>query len=194
MITPIKTNQIVYKKINYSNFDEKYDVFAVNTTEKYFRQGTYIIDSPFLNKNVCAVQFETGNRFYVMMYRNLGNKKRLHDAVSDAEGSEFITISRIASSGLDDRIILQLMLNSLGSVENSEISFNNITGHLYCFRKDWINKTVFQIKCLEIGISPDYRLQFDVRTFTSVLLKKQITFEKKKFKTIRSMLCRQIKH
>ncbi len=187
MNTPIKTNQIFYNKINRDKFYEKYDVFAVNTTEKYFRTGAYIIDAPVLEKNVCAVQFEKGSKFYVMMHKNSNNKRLLHKAVSDVEGAEFITINRADDCELEDRTILQLLLNSLGSVENSEINFNNITGHLYCFHKDWIihskkDNAVLQIKSLEIGISPDYRLQFNVRTFTSELLKSKIKFGKKKFK------------
>lgn len=185
MNAPIKTNQIVYK-INHNNFDKKYDVFAVDTSEKHFRTGAYIIDSPVLDKNVCAVQFEKGDRFYVMMRKNTNNKNLLYKALSGTKEAEFIAIQHMKSSELEDRIVLQLLLNSLGNVENSEMRFNNITGHFYCFHKDWIikgkNATVLQIKSLEISISPDYRLQFDVRTFTSELLKNKITFGKKKFK------------
>lgn len=187
MNTPIKTNQIVYTQINHDEFDKQYDIFAVATSEKYFRTGAYIIDAPALDKNVCAVQFEKGNKFYVMMHKKQNNKRLLHEALSDAKGAEFITINNVKSSEMEDRTVLQLLLNSMGSVENSEMRFNNITGHLYCFHKDWIthskkDNAVLQIKSLEIGISPDYRLQFDVRTFTSELLKSKIKFGKKKFK------------
>lgn len=186
MNTPIKTNQIVYT-LNHDKFDKQYDIFAVATSEKYFGTGAYIIDAPALDKNVCAVQFEKGSKFYVMMHKKQNNKRLLHEALSDAKDAEFITINNIKSSEMEDRTVLQLLLNSMESAENSEIRFNNITGHLYCFHKDWVNHSkkdnaVLQIKSLEIGISPDYRLQFDVRTFTSELLKSKIKFGKKKFK------------
>ena len=138
MNTPIKTNQLVYATINHNNFDEKYDIFAVNTTEKHFRTGAYIIDAPVLDKNVCAIQFEKGNRFYVMMRKKSSNKRLLYEALSSTEEARFITISHMKSSELEDRTILQLLLNSLGNVENSEMRFNNITGHFYCFHKDWV--------------------------------------------------------
>lgn len=187
MNTPIKTNQIVYTPLNHDKFDEQYDIFTVATSEKYFRTGAYIIDASALDKNVCAVQFEKGSKFYVMMHKKQNNKRLLHEALSDAKGAEFITISNVKSSEIEDRTVLQLLLNSMGSVENSEMRFNNITGHLYCFHPSWIKRrkkdnAVLQIKGLEISISPDYRLQFDVRTFTSELLKSKIKFGKKKFK------------
>lgn len=122
-----------------------------------------------------------------MMHKKQNNKRLLHEALSNAKGAEFITINNVKSSEMEDRTVLQLLLNSMGSIENSEMRFNNITGHLYCFHKDWVihskkYNAVLQIKSLEIGISSDYRLQFDVRTFTSELLKNKIKFGKKKFK------------
>lgn len=69
MNTPIKTNQIFYTPINHDKLDKQYDIFAVATSEKYFRTGAYIIDAPALDKNVCAVQFEKGSKFYVMMHK-----------------------------------------------------------------------------------------------------------------------------
>lgn len=49
MNTPIKTNQIIYT-LNHDKFDKQYDIFAVATSEKYFRTGAYIIDAPALDK------------------------------------------------------------------------------------------------------------------------------------------------
>ncbi|MCM1506039.1 MAG: hypothetical protein NC177_02735 [Ruminococcus flavefaciens] len=185
MSTPIKTNQLVYK-ISYDKLDGKYDIFCIQTSEKHFKSGAYIVDAPALNKNVCSVQFESGNKFYVMMNKNSDNKRLLHETLSGAKGAEFITLRCVESSELyNDRIILQLLFNSLGSVSHPLLRFNNITGHLYCFHNDWLVRrkdNIVQIICLEIGVSPDYRLKFDVRTFTSERLENCIKFGKKKFK------------
>lgn len=185
MSTPIKTNQLVYK-ISYDKLDGKYDIFCIQTSEKNFKSGAYIIDAPTLNKNVCSVQFTSGNKFYVMMNKSSDNKRLLHKTLSGAKGTEFITLRQTKSQELpDNRIILQLLLNSMGSFSHPLLRFNNITGHLYCFHPDWLirrNDNIVQIKCLEIGISPDYRLLFDVRTFTSEHLEKYIKSGKKKFK------------
>ena len=72
MNSPIRTNQVIFK-VDISAFNEKYDVFRVKTDDKYFKNGAYIIDAPFLNDSVRAVLFERGRTFLVLMNRNDGN-------------------------------------------------------------------------------------------------------------------------
>ena len=185
MTTPIKTNQLIYT-LDHKKIDEQYDIFIVQTSMKYFKSGAYIIDAPVLEQNVCAVRFLNGKRFYVLMRHDVRNKQLLRKALSNAEDADTITISQTNSSELENNTLLQLMLNSLGSVKHPFLRFNNLTGHLYCFHPDWVRKSkkdnvIWQVPCLEISITPECRMKFDVRTFTSELLKKKITFQKRKF-------------
>lgn len=185
MPTPIKTNQLTYT-LNHKKIDEQYDIFIVQTSMKYFKSGAYIIDAPVLERNVCAVRFLNGKRFYVLMRHDVRNRQLLKKALADADGADTITLTQSSSSELEDNILLQLLTNSLGSVKHPLLRFNNLTGHLYCFHPDWVRKskkdnTIWQVPCLEISITPECRMKFDVRTFTSELLKKKITFHKRKF-------------
>lgn len=185
MPTPIKTNQLV-TALHHSRIDERYDIFTVQTSMKYFKSGAYILDAPVLAKTVRAVRFESGSRFYVLMEKETGNKQLLRKALADAPGADTITLSQMQSCELEDHVLLQLLLNSLGSVTHPLLRFNNLTGHLYCFHPDWLKKskkdhTIWQVPCLEIRITPERRMCFDVRTFTSEKLRSKITFRKKKF-------------
>ena len=185
MQTPIKTNQIICNP-NCEEIDRNYDIFAVQTTEQYFQSGAYILDTPFLENNVCSVLFDCGKRFYVLMKKDTQNQKLLQKALSDAPEADSITLSSVNSDKLDKSSLLQLLLNSLGRVDYPALKFNNLTGHLYCFHPDWIQKgkkqdAIWKIPCLELKITPECRICLDVRTFTSVLLKDKIKFSKKKF-------------
>ena len=185
MPTPIKTNQLTCT-LHHAAIDERFDIFTVQTSMRYFRSGAYILDAPILEKNVCAVRFESGKRFHVLMRKDTGNKQLLRKALADAPEADTITLEQIPSSTLEEHVILQLLLNSLGSVAHPLLRFNNLTGHLYCFHPDWLKKskkdnTIWQVPCLEIQITPESRLRFDVRTFTSEKLRSKITFRKKKF-------------
>ena len=184
MSTPIKTNQIICNP-NYEEIDKNYDIFAVQTTETYFQSGACILDTPFLENNVCSVLFDYGKRFYVLMKKDNQNQKLLQKALSAAPEADSITLSAIKSSELYKSSLLQLLLNSLGSVSHPALKFNNLTGHLYCCHSEWIfqNKdgTVWKIPCLELKITPECRIRLDVRTFTSVLLKESIKFSKRRF-------------
>ena len=183
MPTPIKTNRITYKLIH-EKINARYDIFSVETSMKHFKFGAYILDVPILEKNVKAVRYESGRRLYVLMNKNEDNKQYLHKVLSDAPEFDTVTLEQIQSDMLDDYILLQLLLNSLGSVNNDLLRFNNLTGHLYCFNTTWLRKhngVTEQIPCLELHITADYLLEFDVKTFTSVKLKDKIKFDKLKF-------------
>lgn len=187
MNAPIKTNQLTYK-FNRELFSKNYDIFCMRTSEKYFKNGAYIIDAPLLSNNVCSVLFKSGREIFVLMKSNDANISLLKDAISKEYGADRITISQLAANTLKDDIVFQLMLNNLGNYESSLLKFNNLTGHLYCFHPNWLIRgrknegdVIFKVPCLEMRLSPGFRLNMEVHTFTSELLRNKIEFKKKKF-------------
>ncbi len=187
MNAPIKTNQLTYK-FNKEMFSKNYDIFCIRTSEKYFKNGAYIIDAPLLSNNVCSVLFKSGKEIFVLMKRDDTNMSLLKNAVSKADGADRITLSLAAVDTLKEDIVFQLMLNSLGNYESSLLKFNNLTGHLYCFHPNWLVRgkkgeadVIFKVPCLELKISPEFRLNMEIHTFTSELLRNKIEFKKKRF-------------
>lgn len=187
MNVPIKTNQLTYT-FNKELFSKNYDIFCIRTSEKYFKNGAYIIDAPLLSNNVCSVLFKSGKEIFVLMKSNDTNISLLKDAILKADGADRITISRVAPNSLKEDIVFQLMLNSLGNYESPLLKFNNLTGHLYCFHPNWLIRgrkseadVIFKVPCLELRLSPEFRLNMEVHTFTSELLRNKIEFKKKKF-------------
>lgn len=187
MNVPIKTNQLTYT-FDKELFSKNYDIFCIRTSEKYFKNGAYIIDAPLLSNNVCSVLFKSGKEIFVLMKSNDTNISLLKDAILKADGADRITISRVAPNSLKDDIVFQLMLNSLGNYESPLLKFNNLTGHLYCFHPNWLIRgrkseadVIFKVPCLELRLSPAFHLNMEVHTFTSELLCNKIEFKKKKF-------------
>lgn len=187
MNIPIKTNQLTVE-LDVSLIGKKYDFFIVETSEKHFSRGAYMLDAPLMCNNVQSVFFDSGRKLYVMFLKNSDNKRNLRDVLLDTEGGQNITISEVQIETLGKRILISLLLNALGSFENEILRLNNITGHLYCFNPKWIKKStrnneskILKIPCLELAITDDLRLMLSVRTFTSELLKNQIVFQRRKF-------------
>ena len=187
MNAPIKTNQLTYK-FNRELFSKNYDIFCMRTSERYFKNGAYIIDAPLLSNNVCSVLFKSGREIFVLMKSNDANISLLKDTISKEYGADRITISQLAANTLKDDIVFQLMLNNLGNYKSSLLKFNNLTGHLYCFHPNWLIRgrknggdVIFKVPCLEMRLSPGFRLNMEVHTFTSELLRNKIEFKKKKF-------------
>lgn len=187
MSAPIKTNQLTYT-FDKELFSKNYDIFCIRTSEKHFKNGAYIIDAPLLNNNVCSVLFKSGREIFVLMKSNDSNKSLLKNAILKEDGADRITITRVTPNSLKDDIVFQLMLNSLGNYESPLLKFNNLTGHLYCFHPNWLIRgrkseadVVFKVPCLELRLSSEFRLNMDVHTFTSELLRNKIEFKKKRF-------------
>ena len=182
MSIPIKTNQLKID-VNAVALSEKYDVFKIETSDKFFSRGAYILDVPLLCNNVCSVFFDSGMRFYVLMLKSVSNKSLLKTTLLETDEGNKITLVEIKMDALDQRVLLSLLLNALGTYETDFLRFNNLTGHLYCFHPQWFcrrtrnhENVVLKIPCMELSVTNDLRLVIAVRTFTSELLKKQIVF------------------
>ena len=187
MNIPIKTNQLKFD-LNLNGFNERYSVFGIKTTQKYFPHGAAILDTPLLCNAVRSVYFSSGKLFYVLMEKGIENKRRLNEVLSQSDEGEYITIQEMNVYALNQRIILSLLLNALGTYETEFLRFNNITGHLYCFHPKWLRKGtkqnqnyILKIPCLEFAVTQDLCLSMAVRTFTSERLKDRIVFRKRKF-------------
>lgn len=187
MSTPIKTNRLV-ARINYEEYEKRYDIFLITTAEKYLRRGSYILDTPLLCDSVLSICFESGKEFYVLMRKDDSNKAMLKKIIADSEDGDSITISLVKINQVKDNILVQLLLNSLASYELDFMKFNNLTGHLYCFHSKWVRKgkkgeqfAIMKVPCLELKVSDDMLLMMQVHTFTSQYLRNKITFKKKKF-------------
>lgn len=187
MSAPIKTNQLAYE-FNRELFSKNYDIFCISTSEKHFKNGAYIIDAPLLSNAVCSVLFSSGKEIFVLMKHSNVNISLLKETLSKADGATYITLSQKPVEALKMNIIFQLMLNSLGNYESTWLKFNNITGHLYCFHPNWLvrgkkdaSEVIFKVPCLELKLSSEFRLNMEIHTFTSELLRNKIDFKKKKF-------------
>ena len=187
MSTKIRTNQLDYS-LKVEEIRNKYDFFAVKTSEKYIKGGSYILDAVSLNNDIKAIRFESGKCAYLLMLHDENNKAKLKKTIASVEEGEKLFIEDVNVMELSDSFVLQLLLNALSSYDSELLKFNNLTGHLYCFHPEWIkygkdkNKDViWKIPCLDVRVTTDCTLTMEVHTFSSVLLKKKITFKKRKF-------------
>ena len=187
MNTSIKINKFQYT-LDRDAFFKKYDVFCLETSDKYIKRGAYILDASELNDDIKAIKFETGKKMFLLMYKSDWNKEKLKKLLDKVDGGEKFTITLVNSPDIGDHSIIQLLFNSLGSYDTDILKFNNLTGHLYCFHPDWIKRgkeknadIIYRVPCLEISVKSDMTLMLNVRTFTSELLRNRITFTRKKF-------------
>lgn len=187
MSTKIRINKIIYE-FSRKDLEEKYDFFTIETSEKYIKRGAFILDAPTLNDKIKSIVFESGRKVFVMMERGMDNKSLLKQLLKEIEEGKNLFLADCTADGISDYLILRLLLNNLSSYDSDFLRFNNLTGHLYCFHQDWLKRgknknedIIWKVPCLEIGITDNFCLEMNVRTFTSERLKNRITFKNRKF-------------
>ena len=179
----IQTNKLV-AKLNTDLLADTYEVFNVKTSDSHFGRGNNaakLVDD-FTNETfVLSVVYERGNSFYIMLRKLSNNSININKALSTLSGTEKISVDNIALAMLPQHILVQLLLNSLGTYEGKILGFHNVTGHLYIHNPSWIKTIKKQIVTLELKITKEMLLDWSVRTFTSITKKAAIKFGKKKF-------------
>ena len=76
MSSSIKTNQLECS-IDREQFTACYDVYYLETIDKYIKRGAYILDVAELDNNIKSIKFESGKRVYLMLQINPDNKDKL---------------------------------------------------------------------------------------------------------------------
>lgn len=187
MCTKIKLSRLV-PRIDKNAIAAKYDFFYLETCEKYIKRGAYILDMVSMERGVKAIKFESGKRMLVMLETNTNNVKKLKDVLREMEEGSKYSIAYVLPKEIEDWVMIQLLLNALGSLDSDFLRFNNLTGHLYCYHESWLKHgkekkedVIWKVPTLEISVDKNMCLHLDVRTFTSEKLKNKITFGKKKF-------------
>lgn len=187
MGTRIKTNKLSYK-IDRGAVSSQYDIFTIETGDKYIKSGAYILDAPTLDRNVKSIVFESGRRALMMLEKDDKNRYLIKGLISGIEEGRKLSVSEAKIQNIQDNILLQLLMNALSSHDHDLLKFNNLTGHLYCFHPEWIKRgkerkedMIWKIPCMEFRITRDNCIEMSVRTFTSERLKNKISFTKRKF-------------
>lgn len=158
----------------------RFDFIKVSTSEKYFGYGARVLDVPASCNRVRSVYFERGRVFHVLAEKMSPEEfQALKDAVRDGKGGESISMERVTAREVPLRALVQLLLNALGSYSKESLRINNLTGHLYCEipeKRSFSKKTneLLKIPCLELSVAEDMSVRMNVRTFTSMALKKRM--------------------
>ena len=166
----------------YSSIDRDYDFYYVTTSDKYIKGGATFLDIDDIK--VSALQFESGKSFWVMLPKNAISRAELVRLLNTKEDGDSLSIKAMTSSSIPVHLLTQLFLNALTSPVDEMISFNNLSGKLLCFRPSWLNKDkenfIWGMQCLEVKVGDDMCVNLVAHRMTSLALKKQMKFEKRK--------------
>lgn len=179
----IQTNKLIVD-LKTDLLSDIYEVFNIKTSDSHFCKGcnaAKLVDDFINEKFVLSVVYEQGRSFYMMLRKSNENKININNALKKLSGTENISLEEVAIGMVPRNIIVQLLINSLGTYEGKILGFHNITGHFYIHHPSWNKSKGKQIITLELKITKDMLLDWNIRTFTVISQQKFIKFGKKKF-------------
>ena len=177
----INTNQIQYE-LDVQQMASSYDVFAVKTTEDRLPSGAKLIDELSEDKSILSVVFVSRKEYLIMLDKNPDNKQNILSGIRKLQDGDNISLADYFSEKRNDYYLLQLLLNALGTRHTKFESYNNVTGHLYCFHPNWIKRVkseIVSIPTLDLRLTTGV-LTWNINTFNSLKYKKVMDFSKRK--------------
>ncbi len=177
----INTNQIVYE-LDAAQMASLYDVYSLKTTDERFPSGAKMIDELSDNKHIVSVVFISRKEYLIMLKKGAENKYDLLNNIRKQKGGDKITLTDYFSEKTNAYYLLQLLLNAIGTRQTKFESYNNVTGHLYCFHPNWIKRfhsEIISIPTMDIRLVSGV-LTWDICTFNSLKYKNVMDFSKRK--------------
>ena len=169
------TNRI---KVSYDmkNIDADFDIFKVVKTNKDYYKCN-ILDSAVYEFKATAVQWTFGATALVLFRKGMITEQKFKDSIM--QEYKDVRIQKIDVFDKDqcaecfyyeNRLLAQLLINSMRTPTHKDFMYNNLTGKLFYHNPSWktVNKKngeVSFIRFLEIVIDPGMYLNLELKTF-----------------------------
>lgn len=164
---------------NYENIMRDFDIFIVSKESKQLEK-TNILDLLQEKFNALSVLYSFGQKSYVLFVKDRVSRNDLREAFESVYDD--ITIIKVTLSDLynpdfcdkhfyyKNRMLAQLLLNSIRSPRNKGFEYNNLTGKLYYRTPNSIErwgdkKEIVRIKLLQISLDMGMYLNIDEKSF-----------------------------
>lgn len=169
------TNQISVT-YNMRNIDADFDIFRVEKANKdYYKYN--ILDSAVYDFKAAAVQWAFGATALVLFHKGEVTEQQFKESIMNEYKDVKIQKIDVLDSGqcekyfyYKNRLLAQLLLNSMRTPRYDKFKYNNLTGKLFYHDPSWIlkdkmTKQVNYIRFLEVVIDPGMYLNLEQKTF-----------------------------
>ena len=135
----LRTNKLLVS-LNKNVVEQEFDIYTVRMSEGNVSQAINIVDSALEVKNVLSVVYIDGYNFWLLMKKDNSNYNVIQ-SIQNLEGGDSVRVEPAKVNELPQHVILQLLLNSLGTRKTTNSQYNNLTGHFYCFNKNSLKRS-----------------------------------------------------
>lgn len=166
-------NKLVLKKYCLENINEDFDVFEVSTDNpKLLSQNILDIKSEDPQFNARSVVYAFGKKAFMLFDKGtttveqiLNEYKKIDiDNAYVNQCDLFDKKYRARNFYAKDRLLIQLLINTLTNASDTEDQYNNLTGKFYYTSPIWTRVNDYTIRVLELSLKPGLVLFPDLIT------------------------------
>ena len=171
---------------NYENIERDFDIYFVKGTTGLY--NTNILDIPTAEYKALAVQHSFGKEALVLFQKgkeyNLNFSRKIKEQYPNVAVEKINVLDKAERNRVfyyNDRLLAQLLINSMKTPKGELFSYNNLTGKLYYGDstspiRDKSTKEIYMFRFLQISLKPGMYLTLDVKTFRKNSYSKQGSF------------------
>lgn len=174
----ILTNK-VQVDLYYEAIDRDFDIYSI-TKQSAKLDRTNILDISENEFKAVSVQYTFGRKAFVLFKKNSVNEMAFRERINseyDDVRIEHVTLSDLLDSDFcsqnfyyGNRLLIQLLLNSLMNTQTETRAYNNLTGKLFysngdMFVKDKSTGEIAFMSFVEVKLDPGMFLNMDVKTY-----------------------------
>lgn len=166
----IRTNKISFK-LNVEKILSLFDVFYIRYKGQVFDKNILDMDVEPEHK-ARSVVYVYGKNAFMLYDKNQITADELHEILNQDYSVPVVDVyhQKDFDEDFKQRTLFRLLMNGLHNNYSKAVMYNNLTGRLYYFDKQWrYKKGEFdRIWCLNITLNDDYTITVTVETYMSV--------------------------
>lgn len=165
----IRTNKINFS-LNVENILSRYDVFYIKYKGQMFDKNILDMDVEPKHK-AKSVVYRSGKNAFMLYDKNQVTADELYEILNQDYNQPLVDVmpQKNFNEDYQQRTLFRLLMNGLHNNYSKAVMYNNLTGRLYYFNKEWRYKTrdMDRIWCLNISLDDDNTITAVVETFMS---------------------------
>lgn len=138
---------------NEGAIDSKYDIIAIKSGRGKYALVADPVEDYVGGESIVSVCNEVGGRTYVMMRKSAGNERGIAEYARNKDADAKVSAVPARTMAAEHpRQLLQLFFNRVSYIDRPGLRSNNLSGHMYLTRDDWVSKGKDSLKALEIKV------------------------------------------
>ncbi len=173
------TSNKVKINLNYEAIARDFDIFMITKNDSLLEK-TDVLNLSCIERKARAVQYTWGKTAFVLFDKGAVTEDEFRHELEEEFGDvivQLITSDKLFDSDFrsrtffyGDRLLCQLLINSLSAPKSEKYAYNNIVGKLYYSQSNWKitnpeNNEIRYYYFLNISLKPGMYLDLDVVTF-----------------------------